>query len=135
MGIFEKIEEARNKIEPANGAAQQGVAALNAELQSLEALPKVNASAYWLNGVYLYLVHPKTPEKARHREYIGNDPERVEDALQQVKRGKRIKDLIRTRRKIDRQINAALRALMRGVTYLEKAADNVSHAKLGGGSK
>lgn len=135
MDLIKNIEEIRDNIAPAALKAKAGYAALNAELSTLEALPVINASPYWLNGEYLYLVHPKTPERARHRKYVGNDPERVKEALQQVSRGKRIKEIVRVRRKIDRQVNAAIRALVRGVTFLEKAADNVSHAKLGGGGK
>ena len=135
MELFENIKRIKDKIEPANAAAQAGYSALNAELKTLESLPVVNASPYWLNGEYLYLVHPQTPEKKRHRQYIGNDPERVEEALLRVTRGKRIKELRRERRRIDRQVSAAFRAFLRGVSYLERVVDNVSHAKLEGGDK
>lgn len=132
MDLIERLNLIRQKIELASREAQTGYSALQDELKSLESLTPVTVAAYWQNGVYLYLLHPKSNDRPRHREYVGNDPARIAEALSLVSRGKRIKQLLRVRRECEKQVKSALRAFNRGVTFLERVADNVSHAKLGG---
>lgn len=66
---------------------------LENQLQKLGALKVVDASPYWLNGLYLYLIHPKRKGQKRVRDYVGNDPQRVAEALAMVERGRQAKQI------------------------------------------
>lgn len=89
--------------------------AITAQIKSLDGEDTLKASPYWLNGEYLYLVHPKTPERARHRKYVGNDPERVKEALQQVSRGKQHARLSKEKREMERRANCLVRQLTKSI--------------------
>lgn len=89
--------------------------AITAQIKSLDGEDTLNASPYWLNGVYLYLVHPQTPEKKRWRQYVGNDPARVEKALQRVSRSKRHARLSKEKCEMERRANCLVRQLTKSI--------------------
>jgi hypothetical protein len=46
----------------------------------------VNASTYYRDGIYLYLVHPTASDGSRQREYVGKDPSKIAAALARIAR-------------------------------------------------
>lgn len=65
-------------------------AAIQTDEFNMEQLRKAGicyAGVWWKAGKYLYLVHPSDGFGYRQREYIGADPEKVQAALDSIKRG------------------------------------------------
>lgn len=77
---------------------------LENQLQELDALKLVDAAPYWQNGLYLYLIFHGKEKGKRQKTYIGNNAERVEDALENIRRGQQAKQQIK-------QIKARLKLL------------------------
>lgn len=50
------------------------------ELDDMQELPRVDATPFWHQGRYLYLIEPQKNGK-RKRQYIGSDPDKVKQAL------------------------------------------------------
>lgn len=65
---------------------------------------------YWLNG-YLYLAHPKTASKPRHRTYVGPKPELIEREYAAIERKKQYKRLIEEKKALERRAYRVARAL------------------------
>ncbi len=61
-------------------------------IAAIESLGIIDASPYYRDGTYLYLIHPMKDGK-REREYIGKDPTKVREALDKVERFKKWQDL------------------------------------------
>ncbi|MET1077516.1 MAG: PAS domain-containing protein [Pseudomonas sp.] len=76
------------------------------EYQALETCPRVAATPYWHLQRYLYLIRPQREGK-RIREYIGSQPERINDALAAVRREQRFQEVSRELQQIEGQIRTA----------------------------
>lgn len=76
------------------------------EKNTLETTTLVYATPYWHQEKYLYLIHPKKNEQ-RIREYIGTKKEKVEQALNAVKRGKRYTQVCKELDDINQQLRTA----------------------------
>lgn len=74
-------------------AQEEKYKALDSERKHLEALPQNEASPYWHEGKYLYLIHPAR-DGYRARKYIGKDPVKVADALASIERFKKHKAIV-----------------------------------------
>ena len=61
---------------------------LEAEIQELEDAGIAGANPHYREGKYLYLIYPTQPDSSRKREYIGNKPEAIQEALARVERFK-----------------------------------------------
>jgi len=72
------------------------ITSLGAKIATLEEAGTVQASEYWRQGKYLYLIHPTT-QGHRVREYIGKDAKKVQDAQDRVDRWKKA-NILRTDR-------------------------------------
>jgi hypothetical protein len=67
---------------------------LRDQIDQLEQAGTTTASAYWRDDKYLVLVHPMD-NGHRRREYIGNDPDRVAEALAKIERHRQAEDVRR----------------------------------------
>lgn len=76
------------------------------EYQTLNSATRVAATPYWHQQRYLYLVRPQKDGK-RVRDYIGSQPERVNEALAAVRRELRFQDVCRELQQIEAQIRTA----------------------------
>lgn len=72
---------------------QASTAQMEVAIKALENQGIKNATAYWMGQQYLYLNHPTTGGKKRKREYVGNNPAKVKDALERIKRFEQHKEL------------------------------------------
>lgn len=79
---------------------------LLAELQVLADSPRIAATPYWHQQRYLYLVRPQKDGK-RVREYVGAQPERINEALAAVRREQRYQDVGRELQEIEEQIRTS----------------------------
>lgn len=97
-------------------------AEITARLKALEESgeERINASPYWLDGRYLYLVIPQTAERPRYRRYIGNKPERVQKAERAVALHKRQVRLSKERHAIERRSNRLVRLLTRFIDLTQR---------------
>jgi PAS domain-containing protein len=76
------------------------------EKRTLETTTLIYATPYWHQEKYLYLIHPKK-DNERLREYIGTKKEKVEQALNSVKRGKRYTQVCKEIDEINQQLRTA----------------------------
>lgn len=90
------------------------------ELEKLEHQGITEASPHWRAGKYLYLIHPTQKDGTRKREYIGNDSDRVNDALAMIDRSSRYKQLIKELTHLDRQLQEAEKHLQAFYTCLNE---------------
>jgi hypothetical protein len=74
-----------DKIATAIRCLGERKAYLEQELFKIERMGWCEAKPYYRNGKYLILVHPMVNGE-RVREYIGGDPEKIQDALDKVSR-------------------------------------------------
>lgn len=88
------------------------LADVTARLSALEEAGELKRfSLYWLNGEYLYLVHPQTPERRRWRQYVGNKKERVDAAHNAFNRRVQHDRLSKEKRTIERRADRLFRLL------------------------
>ena len=64
------------------------------QIADLESAGITNASTWYRDGIYLYLIYPTTAE-GRVRKYVGNDPAKVAAALARLERYKTHQELTR----------------------------------------
>jgi PAS domain S-box-containing protein len=76
------------------------------ERASLESTNLIQATPYWHQEKYLYLIFPKKDGK-RVREYIGTKKQKVDEALNAIKRGKRYRKICDELADIDQQLRTA----------------------------
>lgn len=101
------------------GRLQQRYDALNAAQQEIAKLPMVDASPYWHADKYLYLIH-RTTAGYRPRKYVGNNPERVAEALAEIER---FKEHARLESEIQRMKTRMLDCLCRLEMFYSKLAE------------
>jgi len=100
--LGDKIERIRDQLEQLKVLRTH----LLAEQQQIAGLPRVEASASWHQGRYLYLIEPQKNGK-RKRRYIGSDPDKVRQALAAVKRQERYQQISQELLRIEEQIRSA----------------------------
>lgn len=76
------------------------------EYQALKLSTRVAATPYWHLQRYLYLIRPQKDGK-RVREYIGAQPERINQALAAVRREQRFQHVAQELQQIEAQIRTA----------------------------
>ncbi len=79
---------------------------LLSELDDMRQLPRVDATPFWHQGRYLYLIEPQKNGK-RKRQYVGSDPEKVKLALSAMRRQQRFLQVQQELAQIDHQIRNA----------------------------
>ena len=65
----------------------------NQEARALKSLGILNASPWFKNNKYLYLVFPVKGDGLRERRYIGANSEKVEEAMAAISRAKRVAEI------------------------------------------
>jgi len=93
----------------------------------LETTDLIYATPYWHQEKYLYLIHPKK-DNQRLREYIGTKKEKVEQALNSVKRGKRYLQVCKEIDEINQQLRTATFKLDSFLWELAKMPPNFQHS-------
>jgi hypothetical protein len=81
-----------DKIETAVRSLMNRQAELENEIYRLRRLGVVDAKPHYRDGKYLYLIYPMV-DGERKREYIGADPEKIQEALDKIERKDQIADL------------------------------------------
>lgn len=76
---------------------------LTTRIAQLTAAGCVDASEYWRDGKYLYLLYSMKDGK-RRKVYVGNHPLRIEEARQKLENYKTRSECIRTQTKLERDI-------------------------------
>ncbi|QQD20353.1 PAS domain S-box protein [Oceanospirillaceae bacterium ASx5O] len=76
------------------------------ELEQMSDQPRIDATPFWHQGRYLYLIQPQINGK-RTRRYIGSQPDNVKDALAAIRRHQRYEQIQQELQHIDSQIRAA----------------------------
>jgi PAS domain S-box-containing protein len=76
------------------------------EKECLESTQIIEATPYWHQEKYLYLIFPKKDGK-RVRKYIGTKKQKVDEALNAIKRGKRYRKICDELTDIDQQLRTA----------------------------
>ncbi len=76
-----------DKIADAIRSLRERHAKLKDEIFHVQRLGWVEATPHYRDGKYLYLIHPMQ-NRERQREYIGSDPEKIQDALDRIERKK-----------------------------------------------
>jgi hypothetical protein len=94
-------------IAPAAAAALDRYYALVEQIQVLEAAGITNASPFYRDEKYLYLVHPTAPDGSRQREYIGANASKQTAALARLDRYRQHQDLTRRANTQREKINSA----------------------------
>jgi hypothetical protein len=85
----------RKQLAEAAASLPALVAGLEAELvdverqmAELQRLGLTHASPHYKAGKYLTLLYPSQAGTKRRRDYVGNDPQKVEEALARIKRAR-----------------------------------------------
>ncbi len=97
---------------------------LLAEFEALQGSPRIAATPYWHQQRYLYLVRPQKGGK-RVREYIGAQPERINEALAAVRREQRYQDVCRELQDIEEKIRTSTFKLDSFLWELAKVPQNL----------
>ncbi|MDH0896614.1 MULTISPECIES: PAS domain S-box protein [unclassified Pseudomonas] len=97
---------------------------LLAEFEALQGSPRIAATPYWHQQRYLYLVRPQKDGK-RVREYIGAQPERINEALASVRREQRYQDVCRELQGIEENIRTSTFKLDSFLWELAKVPQNL----------
>lgn len=87
---------------------------LDREIDEIERLGWCDAKPYYRDNKYLYLIYPMQ-DGERKREYIGSNPEAIEEALARIERMDKYQELINQRGKVDKvifQMNAAISRIL-----------------------
>jgi len=79
---------------------------LLSELDDMQDLPRVDATPFWHQGRYLYLIEPQKNGK-RKRTYVGSNPEKVKQALSAMRSQRRFLQVQQELVQIDDQIRGA----------------------------
>lgn len=92
-------EKQRDRVNASLAAAAKRLDTLCAEIENLDQAAQAlrnqgttDATAYWRQAKYLYLIHP-TSHGTRQRDYIGSDPAKVQAALASIERHKRHQEI------------------------------------------
>lgn len=76
--------EKLNSIETSLKALESSIAEIEQEIQVLDQKDLSDASEWWKDGKYLYLVYATDKAGKRKREYIGSDPKQIAEARERI---------------------------------------------------
>ncbi|WP_430460914.1 PAS domain S-box protein [Thalassolituus sp. LLYu03] len=76
------------------------------EADDMQDLPRIDATPFWHQGRYLYLIEPQKNGK-RKRQYVGSDPDKVKGALAAMRRQQRYQQVQQELTQIEHQIRNA----------------------------
>lgn len=76
--------EKLNSIETSLQALESSIAEIDREIQALDKKNLSDASEWWKDGKYLYLVYATDKSGDRKREYIGSEPGRIFEARERI---------------------------------------------------
>lgn len=130
--ICEKFRELLHEISPLMSQFETRHAELHTALDQMKGLPMTNAHPYWLNGLYLYLVYPRKRGESRRRDYVGNDPQRVAEAIELIDRSRHYRAIQAELRELENRIQMASHAFGRVVLALRHSVP-VSFTRENGG--
>lgn len=87
---------------------------VTARLSALEEAGEIERfSLFWLNGEYLYLARPQTPERKRWRQYVGNKKERIDAAVNAFNRRVQHDRLLKEKRTLERRAARLFKLLIK----------------------
>jgi len=116
-------------------AAQVDIDSIAHRMEVLKRAGLVYASPFWRKdaaGVerYLYLLHPQIPGVKRRRDYVGCDPERIQEANAGIERAKEYEELKKQLQVHTTCIAHAHDGLANAVRYLKRPIPReVSHGR------
>lgn len=116
-------------------AAQVDIDSIAHRMEVLKRAGLVYASLFWRKdaaGVerYLYLLHPQIPGEPRRRDYIGCDPERIQEAKAGIERAKEYEELRKQLQLHTTRIAYAHDGLVNAARHLQRPIVNeVSHGR------
>lgn len=108
------------RLEAALSQLEDQIDEMQVEINHLEAAGMINASEWWKDRKYLYLVHPVDPVGNRRRVYVGNDPQNVADAQAAIKRYEQW-DKLQTKIRVLRDRHASTLSSLDRLAYLLSA--------------
>lgn len=85
--MWSSIEQLISEITEQVRQLQEAIQLDEFNMEQLKKAGISYAGVWWKAGKYLYLVHPSDGYGYRQREYIGADPEKVQMAMDSLKRG------------------------------------------------
>lgn len=94
-------------------------AEISARQEALEKAGLADYSPYWL-GRYLYKSHPTSSNRPRWREYVGNKPEFIKEAIDAVERRKQYARLQKEKRDIELRSYRIARTLLNLITVIKE---------------
>ncbi len=90
-------------------------------LATLQSAGITNASTYYRDGRYLYLIHPTAEDGSRQREYIGKDPTKIAQAMGRLER-------YQIHTELKSKLRALDQAIQNGFYDLEQAKRRLGNA-------
>ena len=94
---------------------------LDAKMRALKEQGLIYASEHMKDGKYLVLVYPMQPGEARRREYVGKDPQKMQEARAAIQRGKDYDMLAQRSRRLESILSDGLSSLQDGLRALTRA--------------
>ena len=80
----------------------------------------IYANQYWRDDRYFYLLYPTKSGERRRREYIGTDPERINEARQGIERAKLYDRLKQRLAALDSAVTRAAHMLASSISELKQ---------------
>lgn len=108
VAILDKLETAIRSL----GAKRDE---LQAELDRLQSLGFCDAKPHYRDGKYLYLIHLMV-DGERKREYIGADPEKIDEALARIERKSQYEELSRKHAEVVTTLDYTHRHLINAIS-------------------
>jgi hypothetical protein len=90
------------------------------DMLKLKSRGLIYANQHWRDDRYLYLLYPTKSGERRRREYIGADPERINEARQGVERAKLYDFLSQRLTILDSTVNHVTNMLVSSINDLEQ---------------
>ena len=115
---FERLGQALETSQEVLGQLSAHRKKIAERMAQLEKQGMVKASLSWAQDRYLYLLYPTQAGEKRRREYVGNNPARVKDAVKRVQRYKAYEQLKEQADNLDRillQASFSARELAEGL--------------------
>jgi hypothetical protein len=94
---------------------------LDGNMRALKEQGLIYASEHMKDGKYLVLVYPMQPGKARKREYVGKDPQKMQEARAAIQRGKDYDMLAQRSKRLESILSDGLSSLQDGLRALTRA--------------
>lgn len=102
---------------------QEQIALLTTRVKDLETLGVSDASEYWREGKYLYLISPMN-NGHRRRQYIGSNPQKVQEALDSIDRFKSRRQVLEQRSQLLAELQRILHRI-NDLLWLRRPAQHV----------